>query len=148
MISQRQILQLADQIASRFKPDRILLFGSYAYGTPTADSDVDLLLIMASTRPTMDIELEIREAIRAPFAFDIVVRTPNEIAQRIAWKDCFITEILGRGKSLYEATDTRMGRQGGSRLSHRAAGTAGKEKSQSRRRVLPRAAVAQWLNAG
>jgi predicted nucleotidyltransferase len=141
MVSQRQILQLADQIAARFTPERIVLFGSYAYGSPTADSDVDLLVVMSCSRPTMEVEFEIREAIHAPIAFDVLVRTPVELAQRLAWNDNFISEILAKGKPLYEASDARMGGQGGGRLSHPPARTASPKKSKPRRRVLPRAAV-------
>ncbi len=46
MITLDQIQAFSQQIAEQFQPDRIILFGSYAYGQPTSDSDVDLLVIL------------------------------------------------------------------------------------------------------
>src|SRR3970040_1856091 len=70
------IRRFARQVAERFQPDKIILFGSYAYGTPTADSDVDLLVIMPC-RNELDQAVKIRWAIEAPFAMDLIVRTPH-----------------------------------------------------------------------
>jgi len=76
MAVMRQIRELVGRIAREFKPRRIILFGSHAYGKPTPDSDVDLLVIMPCRGRTLDKEFEIRQAIRAPFPLDVLVRTP------------------------------------------------------------------------
>ena len=104
MIKRRQIRKFADEVVRQFRPHKIVLFGSYAYGKPTLDSDVDLLVIMDRTRYRGErMSVRIRRRIPAGFALDLLVRTPKFIAQRMAWEDCFTQEILTKGKVLYEA---------------------------------------------
>ncbi len=109
------IRRFARQVAERFQPEKIILFGSYAYGTPHEDSDVDILVIML-TRNEIDQRFKIRCAVPRRFAMDLLVRTPKDIAARLADGDMFHTEIVTRGKVLYEAGDTRMGRLSRRRL--------------------------------
>ena len=105
MIDRRQIRKFSAAVAREFRPEKIILFGSYGYGQPTEDSDVDLLVIMPFDRRRGRKSLEIRQRIPAGFPLDLIVRTPDHIAQRLAWGDCFTQEILSKGKVLYEATD-------------------------------------------
>jgi predicted nucleotidyltransferase len=112
------IRRFARQVAEQFQPDKIVLFGSYAYGTPHADSDVDILVIMP-TRNQLDQAFKIRLAVRAPFPMDLLVRKPSEIQWRLEDGELFHTEIITKGKILYEKSDTRVGGQGRSRLSGR-----------------------------
>ncbi len=102
-ISQEQIQEYSDRIAAEFKPERIILFGSYAYGAPTADSDVDLLVVMPFEGHPTRKALDILSRIDAPFAVDLLVRTPEQLRQRVAWNDFFLREILDRGRELYAA---------------------------------------------
>ncbi len=107
MVSRKKIRRYCDAIAREFKPKRIILFGSYAYGSPTDDSDVDVLVILPrgrvrNRRPS----LEIRRRISAGFPVDILVREPGEIAKRIRWRDSFIGEVLEKGLVMYEARHT------------------------------------------
>lgn len=104
MVTRRQIRQYAQEIARLFRPRRIILFGSYAYGKPTRDSDVDLLVIMPHKGNGADQATRIRLKLRAPFPMDLLVRTPQKIRQRVAWGDCFIQEVLEKGQVLYEAS--------------------------------------------
>lgn len=102
-ISMRSIRAVADKIARRFQPEQIVLFGSYAYGTPRPESDVDLLIIMDSPLRSRQQRLEISRALSPrPFPLDIVVRTPEEIKDRLALGDPFVHEITTRGKVVYE----------------------------------------------
>src|ERR1700674_1995761 len=79
------IRRFARQIVERFQPDKIILFGSYAYGTPTPDSDVDLLVVMP-TRNQIEQAVRIDEAIsERGFPLDLLVRTPKVLAQRLRW---------------------------------------------------------------
>ncbi len=103
MVTRRQIRAYAAEIAREFRPRRIILFGSYAYGKPTRDSDVDLLVIMPHKGRGVTKAIEISLKAPAPFACDLLVRSPQKIRQRLAWGDCFIQEVLGKGKILYEA---------------------------------------------
>ncbi len=98
----RVIRRYARAIAERFHPDKIVLFGSYAYGTPHDDSDVDLLVIMP-TRNRHSQAVQIRWTLAAPFPMDLLVRTPKEMK---GWLDdgaSFETEIMSKGKVLYSA---------------------------------------------
>jgi predicted nucleotidyltransferase len=120
-ISRAVIRRYARQIAQRFKPQKIILFGSHAYGQPHADSDVDLLVIMPA-RNQLDQAVRIRWELPAPFPMDLLVRTPKNMRGRLAEGDSFLTEIVTKGKVLYEKTRARVGAKsrGGSRNGKRA----------------------------
>ena len=91
-------------MAQRFRPNKIVLFGSYAYGRPTKDSDVDLLVIMSRTRARGErMSVRIRHAVPRNFALDLLVRTPAEVNKRLRWGDGFLLEVMEKGKVLYEA---------------------------------------------
>ena len=81
MISVEQIQALGEEIADEFSPERIVLFGSYAYGEPTADSDVDLLVILRFKGQGVRKAVEILNRVNPRFAVDLIVRTPEEIRQ-------------------------------------------------------------------
>lgn len=96
---QRIVLQIV-QVAH---PRQIILFGSFAYGKPTKDSDVDLLIIMESRKRPVDRVRDIAKSIEDyPLPMDMLVRTPHEIKNRLKMGDSFYREILERGKVLYE----------------------------------------------
>jgi uncharacterized protein len=119
-IPMRVIHRYARAIAERFQPDKIILFGSYAYGTPHEDSDVDLLVI----KPTWNqhsLAVQIRWALSAPFPMDLIVRTPKEMKWRLEESESFLTEIVTKGKVLYEKDDGRVGAKGRGRSRRRAA---------------------------
>jgi predicted nucleotidyltransferase len=112
------IRRYARAIAERFHPEKIVLFGSYAYGTPHEDSDVDLLVI----KPTWNrhsLRVQIRMALTAPFPMDLLVRTPKEVKRRLEEGDSFLTEILSKGKVLYEADNGGVGAEGRGRSRRR-----------------------------
>ena len=102
-VPMRVIRRFARQVAERFDPDRITLFGSHAYGMPHADSDVDILIIMPA-KNQHDQAARIRQAVDAPFPMDLIVRTPQSLAWRLAERESFHTEIVTKGKVLYEKT--------------------------------------------
>jgi predicted nucleotidyltransferase len=107
----RAIRRFARQIAERFKPEKIILFGSYAYGTPHAESDVDLLVIMPAS-DVVNQAIRICLAFELPFALDLIVRTPRQIERGVRDDDWFLREITEKGKVLYEAQDRPVGAQG------------------------------------
>jgi predicted nucleotidyltransferase len=109
MVSMAEIQALADEIAEKFKPERIILFGSYAYGTPTEHSDVDLLVVLPGHFNELDKMIEIRQAIRAKFPLDLLVRTSETLAWRIANRDDFLLEVTTKGKDLYASDYSRVG---------------------------------------
>jgi len=110
-IPMRVIRRYARAIADEFRPDKIILFGSYAYGTPHADSDVDLLVVMP-TWSQHSKSVQIRWRLAAPFPLDLLVRTPKEMAWRLAEGESFTTTIVSQGKVLYEKIDQGVGQEG------------------------------------
>jgi predicted nucleotidyltransferase len=112
MVAMREIRESCRRIRVEFKPRRIILFGSYAYGTPTEESDVDLLVVTTYRGHPVHKAIEIRQRVSAPFALDLIVRSPREIQRRYQLNDWFIREIVDKGRILYDATDKRMARQG------------------------------------
>jgi predicted nucleotidyltransferase len=103
MISESSIAEISRRIAREFAPDRIILFGSHAAGAARADSDVDLLVVMPHGGQSIRKGAEIRRRIQAPFAVDIVVRSPDEVRRRVAMGDQFLREITEKGRVLYES---------------------------------------------
>jgi predicted nucleotidyltransferase len=90
-------------IVEGLQPEKIILFGSYAYGTPTPDSDVDLLVVMETTATTTERFLSVCRLLRPrPFPVDILVKTPKEIRCAFEEGDFFIQEIVSQGRVLYE----------------------------------------------
>ena len=114
----REIREFARQVAEEFHPDRIILFGSHAYGVPHADSDVDVLVVMPARNPISQ-AVKIRFALPAPFPLDLLVRSPEMVAQRIERNDAFMREIITQGKVLYEKGNRSVGSQSRRRLSPR-----------------------------
>lgn len=105
MIASKKITEFGRQIGEQFHAERVILFGSYAQGKVTADSDVDLLVIGQFKGRSVDKSVEIRMKLRPLFPVDILIRTPEKVQQRIKMGDCFMREILEKGKVLYEADD-------------------------------------------
>ena len=103
MTDRTRILEYAQAVAREFQPEKIILFGSYAYGTPSEDSDVDLLVVMPHEGHPAYQAAEIELKVRAGFPLDLVVRSPERIRERLAGGDGFLREILERGASLYES---------------------------------------------
>jgi predicted nucleotidyltransferase len=106
------IRKLAREIAGQFRPEKIILFGSYAYGSPHADSDVDLLVIMPA-RNMIDQAVRIRRALPPrSFPLDLIVRTPEFVRRGLEGEDWFLREIVGKGKVLHEARDQGVDSEG------------------------------------
>ncbi len=105
-IPEKAIRDVVQQIAEKFHPKRIILFGSYARGKPRPDSDVDLLVVMEThLRETRQALLIDKSLERDLFGLDLIVRTPKDLQERIALGDSFLKEIVTLGKVLYESPD-------------------------------------------
>ena len=93
---------ITERIVSTFHPDKIILFGSYAYGTPHSESDVDLLVIMNSDKTPHERIVAVTAIAKIPYLpMDILVKTPQEVNERLAIGDFFIQDILSQGRVLY-----------------------------------------------
>ncbi|MBV6450246.1 MAG: hypothetical protein MHPDNHAH_00967 [Anaerolineales bacterium] len=102
-IPQTVIRNLARRIAEEFKPEKIILFGSYARGNPRPESDVDLLVVMDTNKRESQQSLEIRRSLGVLFGMDLIVRTPKKLSQRLKMGDSFLKDVLKEGKVLYES---------------------------------------------
>lgn len=108
VISMKEIRSTARRIAQEFRPERVVLFGSYAAGTATEDSDVDLLVILPFRGGSFRKSLEIMNRIDVRFALDLLARKPAEVKRRYAQGDPLVREALDRGKVLYERNGSPM----------------------------------------
>jgi len=99
------IKDVVRQIIEKFKPQRIILFGSYASGIPHPESDVDLLVIMDTPLRESEQAYQICREIDYLFGLDLLVITPERLQQRLEWGDSFLKEITQQGVVLYESPD-------------------------------------------
>lgn len=98
--------ELVQRLVRALHPEKIVLFGSYARGNATPDSDVDLLIVMETADPPVERYLAVSRLLRPrPFPVDILVKTPEEIRRALAEGDFFIREIMEQGQILYERPD-------------------------------------------
>ena len=111
--SLNDIREIVQQIVERFRPQKVILFGSYAQGNPTQDSDVDLLIIMETNDQALHAAARISAGIDHPFPLDILVFRPSELKASLERKGVFATEVVAKGIVLHEARNYRMDRQGG-----------------------------------
>src|SRR5687768_17229726 len=103
MVERSAIKSFCREVVKQFRPHAIILFGSYANGRPTPDSDVDLLVIMPKTRECGErMSVRIRHAVPRDFPLDLLVRTPKDIARRLRWQDAFLQEVMEKGQVLYD----------------------------------------------
>ena len=96
------IEEVVRHIAAAFRPDRIVLVGSYAYGQPDPESDVDLMVVMDTDLRETAQAVRILPQVEHHFGLDLIVRTPGNLARRAALGDPFMIEVLERGKVVYE----------------------------------------------
>ena len=101
-ITQKKIKQVCDLIVEKFNPQKIILFGSFAWGKPNKDSDVDLMIVKNSKRNSFLRQLSVRRIIKGVIPVDILVYTPKEIKNRLNIGDFFIKDIIQKGKIIYE----------------------------------------------
>ena len=102
----RVVKELVSKIRENYQPEKIILFGSCAYGNPTPDSDIDLLIVKRTKERPMDRRIRIRRIVSNPhrrIPFEPLVLTPKEIEKRLEIGDQFIKQILAKGEVLYAA---------------------------------------------
>jgi uncharacterized protein len=105
-VTEEALAAIVHRLVTGLHPHKIVLFGSYGYGTPTADSDVDLLVIVDTPTRPVDRYLRVSRLLRPrPFPLDLLVKTPEEITQALKKEDPFMREITTQGRVLYERAD-------------------------------------------
>jgi predicted nucleotidyltransferase len=101
-ITLNEVQRVVRQIVERFHPQKVILFGSYANGNPTEDSDVDLLVVMDTDEEPIHTAARIAAAVDHPFALDILVFRPSALQSSFDRKGVFATEVMTKGVVLYE----------------------------------------------
>ena len=96
------ILRLSERIVQEFQPERIILFGSYANGTPSVDSDIDILVILHFEGKSFRKSLEILNKIDEHYAIDLMAFRPDDVKRRYEEGDPLVRCALDKGKILYE----------------------------------------------
>ena len=104
-IPQEAIDEVVRQIAEKFQPQKIILFGSYARGKPRPESDVDLLVVMDTPLKESQQSLEIRHHLGVMFGLDLIVYTPDRLQERVQMGDWFLRDVLKEGKVVYESSN-------------------------------------------
>jgi len=106
MNSEREIERIVRRITEGYQPLKVILFGSHAWGQPTEDSDIDLLIVKETSDRFIDRWVAVRELIADPkrrIPVQPIVVTPDELDRRMARGDQFFQDIITRGKLLYAA---------------------------------------------
>jgi len=101
-----ELNKIVRQVVEAYRPEKIILFGSYAYGKPDSDSDIDLLIVKKTSERFIDRLIHVRQIVSDPkrsIPFQPLVLTPHELEERLAIGDQFIEEIVTKGKVLYAA---------------------------------------------
>ena len=101
------IEQIIRRLVEDYQPQRIILFGSLAYGEPDEDSDIDLLVVKDTSETPLERRVRVRRMVADPqrrIPFSPLVLTPDELARRLDMGDAFYQEIVRRGKVLYAAS--------------------------------------------
>lgn len=101
-LSNQNIKKIVDKIVQGLRPEKVILFGSYATGCATDNSDLDLLVIMKSDKPSYKRSAAVRSLLWPPkVAMDILVYSPEEIKQVNGLPNHVVTDALETGKVLY-----------------------------------------------
>jgi len=102
MATASEIQHISEQIRKEFAPQKIILFGSHSGGNPDIDSDVDLLVVAEFQGKPWRFAVEIRDRIKPTIPLDLMVRTPEQLKERLSKHDMLLTEIITHGTVLYE----------------------------------------------
>ena len=105
MVQLSEIQAMADRIVEHFRPEKVVLFGSYARGSANEDSDVDLLVVLPFEGSPTRKAAEILVRTDPRFPIDLIARTPEQLEVRLALGDFFLREVVEQGRTLYESAD-------------------------------------------
>ena len=97
------IQQVCERITERYQPEKIILFGSHAWGQPTPESDLDLLVVMHFEGSPIQQAIKVSSELGLVTPMDLLIRTPEQVQERLRIDDPFIRDIWQRGKVMYEA---------------------------------------------
>lgn len=99
---EHKIKEIVNKIAAEYKPEKIILFGSFAWGKPNKDSDIDLLVVKKTEESSRKLAQKIDESLfEREMPIDILVYSPKYLEERLSLGDLFIKNIIKNGKLLY-----------------------------------------------
>lgn len=102
--TEEKIRHVVEKIVREYQPEKIILFGSWAWGTPHENSDFDIFVIKDTDTPSLKrIEALDRLFSRRDVPLDFLVYTPEQVARRLAIGDFFVRDIMTNGRILYDA---------------------------------------------
>lgn len=104
--AEKVINRMAELLGENYKPEKVILFGSYAWGSPTEESDIDLLIVKNTGKPFFKRLPEVRKIVseaRRGYAFEPIVVTPKELEDGLKRRDAFLERIVAQGRVLYAA---------------------------------------------
>ncbi len=102
MIKQKEIQNVVKRIAENYKPEKIYLFGSFAWGKPNKHSDVDFFIVKNTKIKKFNRQLQVRDIVNGDLPVDILVYNKQEIKERVSLGDFFVKKILNQGKLVYD----------------------------------------------
>jgi len=106
MIDSNEIVRVATRMGKAIDAEQVILFGSHARGDAQETSDIDLLIVANSELPRFKRSRELYKLLRPyPFAMDLVVYTPEEVAKGAKSPVSFVSTVLREGKTLYVRRD-------------------------------------------
>jgi predicted nucleotidyltransferase len=100
---EEKIAKICEKIAKVYKPSKIILFGSYAWGKPHKDSDADIFVVKDENKSQIEMTRDIDRIIAdRDIPVDILAYKPSQLEKRKKLEDPFILKIINSGKVLYE----------------------------------------------
>lgn len=98
----KKLKVITQRIVAQYDPEKIILFGSYAWGKPNKDSDFDLFIVKKGKGNFLTEQQKVRKIIDGEIAADILIATPSEVKRKLTFGDFFFREIMKNGKSVYD----------------------------------------------
>lgn len=98
----KKLKAVTKRIVESYDPEKIILFGSYAWGRPNEDSDFDLLIVKKNKKDFLTEQKKVRKIIDGEIAVDILISTPEEVKKRLDLGDFFFRDIIKKGKYFYD----------------------------------------------
>ena len=102
MQNQKEIQNIVNQIVKNYKPEKIILFGSFAYGKPKPSSDVDFLIIKNTKKKKVERIKDVLMQIKSNLPVEPLIYNPKEVQNRLSLGDFFFQDIVNKGKVVYE----------------------------------------------
>ncbi len=96
---------VVERLVREYQPEQAILYGSYAYGTPNEESDIDIFIVKETNGRPVDRIVEVMRLLFIPgrdVSIEPLVYTPGEISERLNMHDPFLSEILVKGRVIYK----------------------------------------------